>query len=78
MKRMLPDDGLEDYIRDIGHLPPRTAGGQKRLTDEGRQRQIDENSQQRPRTAAGNETAAGTDEIPDDEKAAAKSRLGRA
>lgn len=74
---LVPDDGLEDYIRDIAHLPARTAGQVKRETAEERERQQTESQPPKPKTAAGNEQAEGSEEIPDEEATAAKRRLGR-
>lgn len=78
---LVPDDGLEDYIRQVGHLPERTSD--TRNIDERRKDLQEQNEPPEPETAAGKEPEDGsggtTEEIPDeDEKAeAAKKRLGR-
>ena len=78
---LVPDDGLEDYIRQVGHLPERTSD--TRSIDERRKDLQERNEPPEPETAAGEEPEDGssgtTEEIPDeDEKAeAAKKRLGR-
>ena len=66
---LVPDDGLEDYIRQVGHLPERTAD--TRQTDRKREEKQEENH---PPTAAGSREQ---EDIPDDIAAAAKRRLGR-
>lgn len=65
---LVPDDGLEDYVRQVGHLPERTVDS--RVLEEEREKQQNEN--QPPETAAGK-----NDDIPDDVVEAAKKRLGR-
>ena len=67
---LVPDDGLEDYIRQVGHLPERTAD--TRQTDRKREEKQEENH---PPTAAG--SSKEQEDIPDDRVAAAKRRLGR-
>lgn len=67
---LVPDDGLEDYIRQVGHLPERTAD--TRQTDRKREEKQEENH---PPTAAGSNKEL--EDIPDDIAAAAKRRLGR-
>ena len=71
---LIPDDGLEDYIRQVGHLPDRTAD--TRTPDRIRQEQQDQNQPPDPETAAGSGPAAG-DDIPEETIKAAKKRLGR-
>lgn len=68
---LIPDDGLEDYIRQVGHLPERTYDARK--PDRARQEQQEKEQPPEP------ETAAGTEELDDEEKKveAAKRRLGR-
>lgn len=68
---LVPDDGLEDYIRQVGHLPERT--GDSREIDLVRQQQQEQNYP--PETAAGAEPDE--NEIPEDKAEAAKKRLGR-
>ncbi len=67
---LVPDDGLEDYIRQVGHLPERTAD--TRQADRKREEKQEENQ---PPTAAGSKKEQ--EDIPDDIVAAAKRRLGR-
>jgi phage gp29-like protein len=70
---LVPDDGLEDYIRQVGHLPERTADD--RDMDERRKEQQQQN--QPPETAAGKNPEEQEEEIPADQVEAAKKRLGR-
>jgi len=74
---LVPDDGLEDYIRQVGHLPERTSD--TRSIDERRKGLQEQNEPPEPETAAGEEPEEDGVEIPEeDEKAgAAKKRLGR-
>lgn len=65
---LVPDDGLEDYVRQVGHLPERTSD--TREFDNVRQRQQEQNYPPGLKTTA----AAESDE---DEAKAAKKRLGR-
>ena len=66
---LVPDDGLEDYIRQIGHLPGRTTD--TRTAGEARQ-------PSEPQTAAGTNPKDKGEEIPDNAVKSAKKRLGRA
>ncbi len=66
---LVPDDGLEDYIRQAGHLPARTFD--TREIDRTRQEQQEQN--QPPGTKPSEEG----EEIPDEMQKAAKRRLGR-
>lgn len=72
---LIPDDGLEDYIRQVGHLPERTSD--TREIDRTRQKQQEQNQPPEPETAAGNEPNDGEEEIPDEKVQEAKKRLGR-
>ena len=72
---LVPDDGLEDYIRQAGHLPERTAD--TREIDRTRQEQQEQNQPPEPETAAGTEPDGEEEEIPEDKVKAAKKRLGR-
>ena len=72
---LVPDDGLEDYIRQVGHLPERTSD--TREIDRTRQKQQEQNQPPEPETAAGEEPSKKGEEIPDDVAEAAKKRLGR-
>ncbi len=72
---LVPDDGLEDYIRQVGHLPERTSD--TREIDRTRQKQQEQEQPPEPETAAGNETSEESEEIPDEKIEEAKKRLGR-
>lgn len=72
---LIPDDGLEDYIRQVGHLPERTSD--TRTIDGKREKQQMQNQPPEPETAAGNEPEEEGEEIPEDAAEAAKRRLGR-
>lgn len=65
-----PDDGLEDYVRQIGNLPARVGTGRN---PEERQQRAPETA----RTAAGSVENTEGEELPDIETKAAKRRLGR-
>lgn len=68
---LVPDDGLEDYIRQAGHLPERTSD--TREINSIRQGQQEQGQPPEPDKIPG--TDAG--EIPVEETEAAKKRLGR-
>ncbi len=72
---LVPDDGLEDYIRLVGHLPERTSD--TREIDRARQNQQERNEPPEPETAAGSETDGEDEEILEDVSEAARKRLGR-
>lgn len=72
---LVPDDGLEDYIRQVGHLPERTTD--TRTIDNVREKQAEQNQPPEQQTAAGKGQAEEGEEIPDDVMEAAKKRLGR-
>ena len=72
---LVPDDGLEDYIRRAGHLPERT--DDSRETDPQREKQQNQNQPPEKDTAAGKDPDGNGGEIPDDVTEAAKKRLGR-
>lgn len=75
---LIPDDGLEDYIRQIGNLPERVESNDNaRRTPEARQYQQEQNQPPEPQTAVGKEPSNKDDEIPNDVVEAAKRRLGR-
>ena len=65
---LVPDDGLEDYIRQVGHLPERTSD-----TREINQERQGQQEQDQP---PGPETGTDGEAIPEDTEAA-KKRLGR-
>lgn len=70
---LVPDDGMEDYIRQVGHLPDRTSD--TREIARTRMEQQEQNQPPEPKTAAGNEPEE--EEIPDEKVEEAKKRLGR-
>lgn len=72
---LIPDDGLEDYIRQVGHLPERTAD--TRELGQARQEQQEKDQPPEPETAAGSGPEGEEEEIPDEKVKAAKMRLGR-
>lgn len=72
---LVPDDGLEDYIRQVGHLPERTSD--TREIDGTRQKQQEQNQPPEPETAAGSGENEEEKEIPEEKVEAAKKRLGR-
>ncbi|MCI8418863.1 MAG: hypothetical protein HFI33_15430 [Lachnospiraceae bacterium] len=72
---LVPDDGLEDYIRQAGHLPKRTTD--TRELDNTRQRQQDQNQPPELETAAGSPQNDEEEDILEEKAKAAKRRLGR-
>ena len=72
---LVPDDGLEDYIRQVGHLPERTSD--TRAVDDDRKRQSEQNQPPDPETSVGSEDNEEEEEIINEEIKAAKRRLGR-
>lgn len=72
---LVPDDGLEDYIRQVGHLPERTSD--TREIDRTRQEQQEQNQPPEPETAAGTDSSEKDEEIQEEKTKAAKMRLGR-
>lgn len=72
---LVPDDSLEDYVRQVGHLPERTSD--TRVEDRKRKQQQEQNQPPEPETAAGTESNKEEEEIPVGEVEAAKKRLGR-
>lgn len=72
---LVPDDGLEDYIRQVGHLPERTSDTRK--LDQTRQEQQEQNQPPEPETAAGTEQRGKSEEMLEEKTKAAKRRLGR-
>lgn len=73
---LVPDDGLEDYIRQIGHLPEKTFNSVDRI-DPKRQQQQEQNQPPELEIAAGSESSEEGEEIPDQKVEEAKKRLGR-
>lgn len=72
---LVPDDGLEDYVRQVGHLPERTSD--TREIDRQREKQQNQPQPPDPKPAAGQDAEEDDDEIPEDVREAAKKRLGR-
>lgn len=72
---LVPDDGLEDYIRQIGHLPERTY--QAGEMDEARKKQQEQNQPPEKKTAAGETQSEMEEERMEEQKNAAQKRLGR-
>lgn len=72
---LVPDDGLEDYIRQVGHLPERTSD--TRENDHARQNQQERNEPPEPETAVGNKIGLEDEEIPEEKTEAARKRLRR-
>ena len=73
---LIPDDGLEDYIRQVGHLPDRTYSDVREI-DRTRQEQQEQNQPPEPKTAAGTEPDEESEEIQNSKAEEAKKRLGR-
>ncbi len=71
---LVPDDGLEDYIRQVGHLPGRTY-------DTGQKERAGQDWQERNRTPEPGPAAGSApeenEELPEEKREAAKKRLGR-
>ena len=72
---LIPDDGLEDYIRQVGHLPERT--NDTRVEDRTRREQQEQNHPPEPETAAGSGENEEGEEISEEKIKEAKKRLGR-
>ncbi len=70
---LVPDDGLEDYIRQVGHLPEQTAD--TRELAHTRQEQQEQN--QPPEIAVGTESNKEEEESANENMEMAKRRLGR-
>lgn len=68
---LIPDDGLEDYIRQVGHLPERTSD--TRALDRTRQEQQEQSQPPEPAAGAGQSE----EEVSLEEIEEAKKRLGR-
>ena len=69
---IVPDDGLEDYVREIGHLPERTTDSRR----EDPKRTKQQNQNQPPEDES--EEQEEIDDDQDEKNAeAAKQRLGR-
>ena len=72
---LVPDDSLEDYVRQIAKLPERTEDTRE-ISDE-RNKQQNQNEPPEPETAAGKEPKEKDEEISEEVIEAAKKRLGR-
>lgn len=72
---LVPDDGLEDYIRQVGRLPQRTSD--TRELGRSRQKQQEQDEPPEPKTAAGTESNGAGEEFSENKVKAAKRRLGR-
>lgn len=72
---LVPDDSLEDYVRQAGHLPERTTD--TRELDRTRQEQQEQNQPPEPETAAGTESNKEEEEIPEEKMQKSRERLGR-
>lgn len=72
---LVPDDGLEEYIRRIANLPDRTSD--TRELSQTREEQQGQNEPPEPETAAGKEPKEDDEEISEEAVEAAKKRLGR-
>lgn len=72
---LVPDDGLEDYIRQVGHLPERTSDS--RELDHTRQKQQEQSNPPEMETAAGSEPDKDEQKIVETKVKAAGKRLGR-
>ncbi len=70
---LVPDDGLEDHVRQIGHLPERTED--TRQIDEKREKQQNQNQPPEPEKAAGKKQEG--EEISEEVIEEAKKNLGR-
>ncbi len=72
---LVPDDGLEDYIRQVGHLPERTSD--TRDLERTRQEQQEQEQPPEPETSADVQTKEEEEQILEEKAEAAKRRLGR-
>lgn len=72
---LVPDDGLEDYIREVADLPERTEDS--RVISDARREQQNQNEPPEPDVTPGNPDESDPEEIPDEKLWAAKKRLGR-
>ena len=73
---LVPDDGLEDYIRQVGHLPERTWNTNTQILDEKRNDLQMQNQPPEPQNMNENKKKDKED-ISQDMQEAAKRRLGR-
>ena len=73
---LIPDESIEDYVRQIGSLPERTRTEDVREMDERRRRQQNQNQPPEP-GAEGEKSDAGKEAISEEVIEEAKKRLGR-
>lgn len=69
---LVPDDGLEDYVRQVGHLPRRTYS-----MGEPEHRRKEQQEQEHPPEPDADSIQSRGGDIPEDEIKAAERRLGR-
>lgn len=72
---LVPDDSLEDYIRQVGHLPERTF--ETRDMEDRRREQQEQNQPPEVKSSEGEAEEDEEEDLPDSKVAAAKKRLGR-
>ena len=72
---LVPDDGLEDYIRQVGHLPERMFG--TRDMEDRRREQQEQSQPPEPKVSAEELMEEEEGDLPDNKVTAAKRRLGR-
>lgn len=76
---LVPDEGLEDFVRRVGNLPDRVAET-KPASQQRQELQTQNQPPKKPQTAAGSDTAEEGEEVVEEEAKAAKEakrRLGR-
>lgn len=78
---LIPDEGVEDYVREAASLPERLGDYGTKLNENNRRRQQEQNQKQTSgKPAAGSKGPDEEEELPNDDEAAvkeAKRRLGR-
>ncbi len=72
---LIPDDGLEDYIRRVGHLPKRNSD--TRVSNDIREQYKNQNQPPEPQTNKDKKQEELEEVLSEDEIKAAKKRLGR-
>lgn len=72
---LIPDDGLEDYIRRVGHLPKRNSD--TRVSNDIREQYKNQNQPPEPQTNKDKKQEELEEVLSEDEVKAAKKRLGR-
>lgn len=72
---LVPDDGLEDFVRQAAKLPDRTEDS--RQIAENRRQQQNQNQPPETQVSPGKGSQVEPEEIPDEQRQAAKKRLGR-